>query len=323
MLFELTSGSIDGPGTLTAVSVGVGGVITNADLLHTVQGGQGSVANTFEDGEIHDSTGVGNTLDLDLEYIGTLETGDPVGRVFIFFNSSNSRYYVTSLKDYTTTAVDSGDEFPNTIDTSLIDTSNFAHCFVAGTMIATPHGEIAVEDIARDDLVLTADGRAVPVKWVGRQAVPMPAAIPESLEPVLISAGALGADLPVRDLILSADHGLILDGVVANASALVNGTTVRFAALTEPFTYYHIETEAHDVLLANGAPAESFLDVSSRRRFDNYQEFLDLYGAEPLTPAMSMPRVSSRRLLPPALKARLGLDERPLAQDAQDMRRSA
>jgi hypothetical protein len=44
-------------------------------------------------------------------------------------------------------------------------------CFLAGTLIATPTGEVPVECLNIGDLVLTADGRAVPVKWIGRQTI--------------------------------------------------------------------------------------------------------------------------------------------------------
>ncbi|MEM9764783.1 MAG: Hint domain-containing protein, partial [Pseudomonadota bacterium] len=98
------------------------------------------------------------------------------------------------------------------------------------------------------------------------------------------------------------------DGMVINASALVNGDTIDFvpmAELADSFTVYHVETESHDVILANGAPAETFIDVASRRAFDNYQEYLDLYGHERIIQAQPLPRISSARLVPQAIKARL------------------
>jgi hypothetical protein len=123
------------------------------------------------------------------------------------------------------------------------------------------------------------------------------------LEPVLVTAEALGDGLPHSDLYVSADHGIVLNGMVVNASALVNGTTIRFAASSEPYTYYHVETDQHDVILANGLSVETFIDVASRSSFDNYQEYLDRFGTERLVPGTDMPRVSSARLLPEAIKA--------------------
>ena len=88
-----------------------------------------------------------------------------------------------------------------------------------------------------------------------------------------IAAGALGKDLPVRDLRVTADHALLIDGVLVQAGALVNGTSIRRiepAELGERFIVYHIETENHEIVLAEGAPAETFIDNVSRQRFDNY-----------------------------------------------------
>ncbi|KMW56063.1 hypothetical protein AIOL_001015 [Candidatus Rhodobacter oscarellae] len=193
-------------------------------------------------------------------------------------------------------------------------------CFAAGTMIATPEGEAAVEALAIGDRVRTADGRDVAVKWLGVQthraaAVNLP--LPEGAQPVRIRAGALGGGLPHSDLTVTADHGMVIDGMVINASALVNHDTIDFVPLSEledSITVYHIETEAHDVILANGAPAETFLDAAGRAAFDNYQEYLDLYGAERIIPEMAMPRISSARLLPQTIKDRLAFGT-PCAPD--------
>ena len=81
------------------------------------------------------------------------------------------------------------------------------------------------------------------------------------MQPVRICAGALGDGLPNADLTVTADHGMVLDGLVINASALVNGATIDWVPLAElstRVTYYHVETTGHEVILANGAPSESF-----------------------------------------------------------------
>jgi len=202
-----------------------------------------------------------------------------------------------------------------------LDTSTFTVCFLEGTRIATPEGERVVESLAIGDLVLTADGRAVPVKWIGRQRIRNhPIFASPKLEPVRISAGALGDGLPHRDLYVTAAHGMILEGLVVNAGALVNGTTIRFVPLSEmpeTFTWYHIETEGHEEILAHGAPTETFVDYVGRSRFDNHQEYLDLYGAERIIPEMRRPRVSEQRMLPAHLRARLGLPDHGAAVTAE------
>jgi hypothetical protein len=188
-------------------------------------------------------------------------------------------------------------------------TTTYTYCFLSGTLISTPGGEVPIEYLKIGDLVTTEDGRAVPVKWIGEQRVKNWMFAPSHRTPVLISKGALGNGLPHSDLYVSADHGMILDGLIVTASALVNDTTIRFvpmAEMPETFTYYHIETEAHDAILANGAAAETFVDAVSRSSFDNHDEYLDLYGAERIVAEMDRPRISSVRQLPESIKARIG-----------------
>ena len=76
--------------------------------------------------------------------------------------------------------------------------------------------------------------------------------------------------------------------------------------LPDRITYYHTETEDHDVIFANGAPSETFIDAVGRTAFDNYQEYIDLYGADRIIPEMDRIRISSHRMVPAAIKARLG-----------------
>jgi hypothetical protein len=187
------------------------------------------------------------------------------------------------------------------------DTGTLTVCFLAGTRIAAPGGEVAVEDVAVGDLVLTADGRTTAVRWIGVQTVASFFADPLRSFPICIAAGALGDGLPVRDLLVSPDHALFLDGVLVQAGALVNGTTItRVEAMPERFTYFHIELEDHALILAEGVPAETFVDNVTRRRFDNFAEFEALYGDGGATIAeMDVPRVKSSRQLPRSLRERL------------------
>ncbi|WP_323764323.1 Hint domain-containing protein [Marinovum sp.] len=182
-------------------------------------------------------------------------------------------------------------------------------CFTAGTAIATPAGQVAVECLVIGDMVTTAGGGAAAVRWVGRQTARKKTS-GLFLQPVRVRAGALGGGLPRSDLTLTGDHGLVIDGLVINASALVNGHTIAWVPLAElpdEVTYYHLETEAHDVILAEGAPAETFIDYIGRQSFDNHAEYLALYGAERIIREMPMPRISAPRLVPAAIKARLGI----------------
>lgn len=191
---------------------------------------------------------------------------------------------------------------------NIDQTAPYTFCFLEGTLVSTPNGEIAVEKLRSGDQILTASGKTVPVKWMGHQTIHNNIFTSPARAPVCISAGALGDGLPHSDLFLTAEHGMILDGLVINAGAMINGETIRavpMAEMPKVFVYYHVETEDHDVILANGAPAETFIDYNERRSFDNYDEYLTLFGEERPIQEMNMPRVSAARLLPPAIKARL------------------
>ncbi|TNF23182.1 MAG: Hint domain-containing protein [Rhodobacteraceae bacterium] len=188
-----------------------------------------------------------------------------------------------------------------------IDPVPTAFCFAQGTRIASPGHDMAVEDLQIGDEIVTACGRAVPVKWIGRQTLHKLFSGPH-MQPVRIRAGALGAGVPHSDLTVTADHGMVIDGLVINASALVNGHSIDWAPMAElpgSVTYYHVETEDHDVILANGAPAETFIDYAGRKAFDNHAEYLALYGAERIIREMPIPRISAARLVPEHIRQRL------------------
>lgn len=180
-----------------------------------------------------------------------------------------------------------------------------ANCFLTGTRIATPQGLRAIETLGPDDLVLTADGRVVPIIWVWRQEIVNIHVLSEALTPIVISAGAFGPDRPLRDLIVTADHAMMLDGLLINAGALVNGDTIRRLTTDQMparYCYWHIETAAHEVLLAENCPTESYVDYALRQGFDNYDAYLARYGhARPIA-EMVLPRISAARLVPAHLR---------------------
>jgi hypothetical protein len=154
-------------------------------------------------------------------------------------------------------------------------------CYVAGTRIATPAGETAVEALQIGDLVMTASGQARPVKWLGRRTytAASTAANPH-LRPVMIRKDAIAAGMPHRDLFVSPMHALFIDDVFVPAVSLINGVSILRSDDLAAVSYVHIEMAEHDVVFAEGMPAETFVDDASRQMFDNADEFHDLYGAD-------------------------------------------
>ena len=142
-------------------------------------------------------------------------------------------------------------------------------CYGRGTRIATPDGDVAIEALREGDRVLTADGGTAPVKWIGYRSLDCtrhPA--PEKAWPVRVCAGAFGEGLPKRDLILSPQHAIFSHGVLVPVKHLINGRTI-VREVVASIEYFHVELDRHDIILAEGLPAESYLDTGDRGSFQN------------------------------------------------------
>ena len=199
----------------------------------------------------------------------------------------------------------SGDTF-NITDEAGGATQITVICFMPGTLVRTPLGDQAVENLKIGDLVSTAPGGAQPVKWVGRQTVSTRFSDPLRVLPIRISKGSLGENLPERDLLVSPDHALFLDGVLVQAGALVNGQSItRETGAPEVFTYFHVELWDHSLILAHGVPAETFIDNVDRMAFDNWTEHEALYGDHAPLVEMPHPRAKSHRQVPQKLRKAL------------------
>ena len=142
-------------------------------------------------------------------------------------------------------------------------------CFVRGTRIKTVDGERLVEDLAAGDRVVLADGGDAPVVWIGRRRVHVARhSDPQSVAPVRVEPGALGSHVPSRALRVSPDHALFVDGVLVPAGLLVDGCSI-VREMVDTVEYFHVELPRHAILLADGAPAESYIDTGNRGMFAN------------------------------------------------------
>ena len=200
------------------------------------------------------------------------------------------------------------DSGTNAVETAGVNSGNGAVslsqvlCFCAGTLIATPDGHVTVEDLKAGDLVLTASGEAKQVRWLGRSDISATFADPLKFAPVRIKAGALGENLPVRDLCVSPAHAIFVGGLLIQAAALVNGVTIVRDRITADFSYYHVELETHELLLSEGLATESFVDNVSRMAFSNWAE-----RTAPEVPIAELPypRAKSARQVPAWLRLRV------------------
>ena len=146
-------------------------------------------------------------------------------------------------------------------------------CYAAGTRILTPDGDVAVEALAEGDMVVTLDGNArgaAPVAWIGYRKVDVAShPRPELVAPVRIRRDAFGQGMPQRDLVVSPDHALYVDDRLVVARLLINNMTITQDFAVESIVYYHVELPQHAILLADGLPAESYLDTGNRAMFAN------------------------------------------------------
>ena len=148
-------------------------------------------------------------------------------------------------------------------------------CFRAGTRIATSDGETPVEALRPGDRVRCASG-AQPIRWIGHRHIDLRRhPRPDAVTPIRIAAHAFhGA--PARDLFLSLDHAVFVDTVLIPIKLLINGGLIAPVCLAEVI-YYHVELPRHDVLLAEGLAAESWLDTGNRRDFANGGQVVALH----------------------------------------------
>lgn len=179
-------------------------------------------------------------------------------------------------------------------------TTNFAVCFTSGTLIKTPDGQRPVEELTVGDMVETLDNGPQTIRWIGARTVPATG----PMKPIVFDAGSLGPNLPARTMTVSRHHRLMLDNIVVErmtntrqvlipAFKLLNLPGVREAVNPDLVTYWHFLCDKHEIVFAEGAPAETLYlgqqarkSLSPQSRAEITMLFPDLMaGAAPCTPA--------------------------------------
>lgn len=176
----------------------------------------------------------------------------------VYFANSLASYTITEVtaQEYTVTEGSEVNTLNNVQSLVFADQTVSLNCFLAGTPILTPAGEVAVEDLRAGCEVLTISGRPARVWRLVRRHVPQPSA---AMMPVRIRAHSFGAGQPCRDLYLSREHAVFTGDVLIPIRALIDGGNVARVAMPD-VTYLHIQLERHDVVLASGLACETYLE---------------------------------------------------------------
>ncbi|MFQ6552376.1 Hint domain-containing protein [Aestuariibius insulae] len=143
------------------------------------------------------------------------------------------------------------------------------HCFTPGARIATSRGERRIEDLREGDKIVTRDNGLQEIRWIGSTRVErLDLEAKAHLRPILIKAGALGGGLPERDMMVSPNHRMLMQGadiqlyfqddeVLVAAKHLIGERGIRRVS-TPAINYIHFMFDRHEVVLSDGAWTESF-----------------------------------------------------------------
>jgi Ca2+-binding RTX toxin-like protein len=163
------------------------------------------------------------------------------------------------------------DAFGAVVDTiSFTNIENVVACFTPGTLILTGRGEVAVEDLCEGDAVLTRDNGYQPIRWIGRRDLTGADLCAEPrFAPVQIAKGALGTNLPERNMKVSPQHRMLMTGpraellfgeheVLVAATHMVGMAGITRVQPAQGVSYIHILFDQHEIVRADGTWSESF-----------------------------------------------------------------
>jgi Hint domain-containing protein/hemolysin type calcium-binding protein len=178
-----------------------------------------------------------------------------------------------------------------------IENISFIPCFTPGARIATPTGLVPVEALKVGDMVITRDNGQQPIRWIGSKAISSQQLdLRPQLCPILIRKGALGRDLPDRDMMVSPNHRILVSDertnllfqepeVLVAAKHMLNDTGILQE--NRATTYIHMLFDQHEVVLSNGTWTESFHpgdytmgDMATEQRREIFDIFPELEFAE-------------------------------------------
>ena len=248
-----------GGGTIT---LGTAGTFLNLSLESDAISGFTSTADIIDDRALSFSAITGYSV-----------TGTGTGtQTITVTDSSGNLTFETNDANLTDAAYASANLDTGTLKFSADSTGGtlVTVCFLRGTRITTPDGATAIEDLRSGDLVVTRRAGATlfqPVRWIGSGRMSKTLQMEDF--PVRIRAGAFHDNIPHRDLLVTSEHCLFVEGKLVPARMLVNGRSIYIDTSIGDYEYFHVELDVHAILLAEGLEAESYLDTGNRGNFLN------------------------------------------------------
>ncbi|MGV4878572.1 Hint domain-containing protein [Acetobacter indonesiensis] len=263
------SGVEDAGGLLGYIYVNSGGTLANSNITYdivTVSAGGTTSGNTFEGYAGSYVANYGASID------DTYSTeGGSTSFVYVYNGASVTSAVVT---DGTTLNAYVGAELDSTTVTSGGSVLTGVACFLAGSMIRTPSRDIAVEKIQIGDQISVFDWKSnaeitKTVSWVGSQKLSVNHNLPddEAGFPVRVLKNAIADGVPYKDMLITPEHCLFFEDRFVPVRMLVNGRSIFYDRSFTHYTYFHIETEQHSVIWADGMLTESYLDTGNRSGF--------------------------------------------------------
>jgi hypothetical protein len=198
---------------------------------------------------------IANPDDVPLIYVGRIDNG------IVAQHMGDFTYYLFSSGPYTE-------------PTLTLNAAPYPVCFVKGTLITTSQGPVAIELLVAGDLVQGSTGWRT-VKWVGWRNYGAASFFTQEsksrVAPVRIREHSIADNVPSSDLLTSPWHHLLVDGKLVRAGDLVNGTTITQETHVNEVSYYHVELDQFDVIMAHGVYSESYADGGNRDFFQNVE----------------------------------------------------
>jgi hypothetical protein len=160
-------------------------------------------------------------------------------------------------------------------------------CFCDNALILTPSGERPVQDLAVGDLVTTHRGAARPITWIGVGKVLTTRGQRNAATPVIVRKGALAENVPHCELRVTRGHAFWFGGALIPVEYLINHRSIAWDDRAQEVSLYHIELASHDMLVVNGAAAESYRDDGNRWLFRNANSGWGLPPQTPCAPVLT------------------------------------